>query len=114
MRVASDVEKRREIGQFGIFSPLLYQLSYPAEGDKPSRTDVTPQSRGWQASLRWLKAGELTQTDVVRSTTRERAAGNETRSPLHKGLGEVKLALTAMSGSAALSACRNLSPAGDS
>jgi hypothetical protein len=30
MRVASDVEKRCEMGQKGIFSPLLYQLSYPA------------------------------------------------------------------------------------
>jgi hypothetical protein len=29
MRVASDVEKRREMGQIGIFSPLLYQVGYP-------------------------------------------------------------------------------------
>jgi hypothetical protein len=37
MRVASDVEKRREMGQIGIFSPLLYQLSYPAK----NRTHIT-------------------------------------------------------------------------
>ncbi len=31
MRVASDHEKRHEMGQIGMFSPLLYQPSYPAE-----------------------------------------------------------------------------------
>jgi hypothetical protein len=34
VRVASDVEKWREMGQIGIFSPLLYQLSYPARTGK--------------------------------------------------------------------------------
>jgi len=37
MRAASDVEKRREIGQIEIFSPLLYQL-----GCLRRRLDFTP------------------------------------------------------------------------
>ncbi|HUD47727.1 MAG TPA: hypothetical protein VMR33_12915 [Candidatus Baltobacteraceae bacterium] len=48
MRVASDVKKRPEMGQFGIFSPLLYQLSYPARLGRI----IWPRQAAWQAALR--------------------------------------------------------------